>query len=388
MRKSSWLLLLLLVGTVSQFGKTIFLPSSFVLGLPIDYLAVKIYFVDILAIIFLFFHLNILQSQFKRTFPLFLIPAISGAVSLYHGTEPLLVLFLLFEVYVILTVFLVSSRLQIERKVIIRVVWGIGVFLTLLSTAQLLSQSSLQGVFYFLGERLRVPSMPGTAIVTIGDQKIMRPYATFSHPNALAGYLGLLSIYVLILEKKITKGSLGISGVLGLGIMGTFSKAVILILAGTSLFAKKHKYLIFVLLAVFLVVSQFHGDSESLSKRMDGYRQTAVLIGKTPLTGVGLGRHISVLAEASTTRIGVTGQPVHSAPFFILHELGIPLSLALLYFCFRYFKLRSPEYKYVLLFILLTGLFDHYWITSHQNSLLLAIFLGQLVKSSSPAEIP
>lgn len=381
MRKYPWLPLLLLVGTVSQLGKTIFIPSSFVLGLPIDYLAVKIYFVDVLAIIFLIFHLDILQVQFKRVFSLFLIPALSAAVSIYRGADPFLVLFLLFEVYIVLSVFLVSIEVQIKKKLLIRVIGGVGVFLSLLALAQMTFQTSFQGIFYFLGERLHVPSMPGTALTTVGGHVFMRPYATFPHPNALAGYLGLLVIYVLVTERKISKGIVGVLGILGLGIVGTFSRAVILILAGTGLLAKKHKTLILVFVASALMATQFHGDSESLSKRIDGYRETVVLTGKTPVLGVGLGRHIPALAQASTTRIGVTGQPVHSAPLYLIHELGIPSSLALLYYCFRYFKLRSPEYQYVLLFILLTGLFDHYWITSHQNSLLLAILLGQLIET-------
>ena len=51
---------------------------------------------------------------------------------------------------------------------------------------EFIKQASLNGLFWWLGERTFTSSTPGIAKAVIDGRLLMRPYATFPHPNVLA----------------------------------------------------------------------------------------------------------------------------------------------------------------------------------------------------------
>ena len=65
-----------------------------------------------------------------------------------------------------------------------------------LAWGQVFKGGSLGGIFWWLGERSFNLATPGITLAQVGDHLLLRPYATFSHPNSLAGFL-LVSLLLL-----------------------------------------------------------------------------------------------------------------------------------------------------------------------------------------------
>src|SRR6185369_2209751 len=66
---------------------------------------------------------------------------------------------------------------------------------------QFLLGRSIGGIFYLLGERTFNISTPGIALVNILGKNFLRPYASFPHPNSLAGFLGVAIIFLSRSDK-------------------------------------------------------------------------------------------------------------------------------------------------------------------------------------------
>ncbi|MFH1840912.1 MAG: hypothetical protein ABH807_02040, partial [Candidatus Shapirobacteria bacterium] len=77
------------------------------------------------------------------------------------------------------------------------------VYSSLLALGQFLKQASLGGVFWWFGERSFTAATPGIARLEFNGQLFLRPYATFSHPNSLAGFLlvGLILTLPFLWQK-------------------------------------------------------------------------------------------------------------------------------------------------------------------------------------------
>jgi O-antigen ligase len=73
-------------------------------------------------------------------------------------------------------------------------------------------------------------------------------------------------------------------------------------------------------------------------------------------------------------------QPVHNIFLLVFAEAGIFGLLLLSYLMYKCFRTSLTEKNYpltfVFVFIVFTGLFDHYWLTLQQNVFLLSIFIG------------
>src|SRR5690606_22436838 len=57
------------------------------------------------------------------------------------------------------------------------------------------------GWLYYLGERAITSLSPGAATAVLDGEVYLRAYATFSHPNVLAGYL-LISLVFLSFQRS------------------------------------------------------------------------------------------------------------------------------------------------------------------------------------------
>jgi O-antigen ligase len=80
-------------------------------------------------------------------------------------------------------------------------------------------------------------------------------------------------------------------------------------------------------------------------------------------------------------------QPVHNIFLLVFSETGL---IGLLAFSFLIYKLTRESLKPVstlmvlsLSFILITGLFDHYWLTLQQNMLLMVFVLANSFKAEA-----
>jgi len=103
---------------------------------------------------------------------------------------------------------------------------------------------------------------------------------------------------------------------------------------------------------------------------------------------VGLNNFIVRLPEIKlVTGVSWWLQPVHNIFLLALTETGIP---GLLFFTFLLTKAGAASAKkgkilfgLAIIFIVVTGLVDHYWLTLQQNQLLASLILGLSLRKNS-----
>ena len=207
----------------TQFGRHFWPDFSFVKGVRIDYLSPTLYATDILIFsLFIFWIVSknkflisnfkfLIKSQFSNfkitivVFLVFLIVGISMSKSPQVGILGLIKLleFIFLGFYVARNI----SKLKLQN---ILLMFSIGIiFESFLAISQYINHGSLQGIFYFFGERFFNSNTAGIANASLGGELFLRPYGTFPHPNVLAGYLviGMTLILGRIKnhESRITK---------------------------------------------------------------------------------------------------------------------------------------------------------------------------------------
>lgn len=264
-----------------------------------------------------------------------------------------------------------------------------------LAWGQVFKGSSLGGVFWWLGERSFNLATPGIALAQVGNHLLLRPYATFSHPNSLAGFL-LVSLFLLWGARESFKNKIFFNLVfffLSLTLFLTFSFAaylgaglVFIIFLGKKWSGKGvFVGLLLCIAVVLLSIKVGLVEQKSLNERLVLAQNALVLIKKRPLLGVGLGNFIPAQAEMLPfLRQDVNLlQPVHNIYLLIASETGLIGLLVFITMAVKIFwragnvplHYRAYAIRPYLL-ILFLGLFDHYWLTLPQNFLLFAVVLG------------
>jgi len=273
-----------------------------------------------------------------------------------------------------------------------------------LGLTQVLKQSSVNGLFWFFGERTFNLLTPGIAKGVWLGNVFLRPYGTFSHPNSLAGFTFIAMILILGKKKLNSFDKLSIFfgfalillcfsrtiwlAVLIIGIYFVFSKIFLglqhgsenkkLSLNFTYLFS-----LASILITIFLFLRTTL-EASSFENRRKLAEYAFVIIKQNPLFGVGANNFIVSLAQKNTAWEWFYWlQPVHNIFLLVASETGliglVAFSMFLTLSLRNLVKKRSPSSFYLLasLFgILFTGLFDHYWLTLIQNQLLFVIVLS------------
>lgn len=362
-----FLLILLLPSQLSHH----FWPSwSLINGIRSDYLSPTIYFTDlIIAGIFLISRLHVRIP----------IPVIIFVVlNIFFSINPLVSIYKWIRVYEYYWLFkYLISRSNYTLNAI-RYTLPLAVLWTaVLAWWQFSIQHSVGGLWYWLGERTFSISTPSIAklfldlrILNLGF--ILRPYATMPHPNALAGFLlvsGLI-LYFFNTSKGRGIGQMAII-IAGLTVLITFSKSAILIEIALIILwlVKKYNKLLLILFIVPVVLYFYLPSSpNSIPERILLNQKAVETIQKLPLFGVGLGNSVSLLPSLR--------QPTHNIFLLLASELGLPAALIIGYFVIK------NLFKIPVIVILMTGLVDHYWLTLHQNILLLVVLLA-LIKIQS-----
>lgn len=288
---------------------------------------------------------------------------------------------------------------------------------SMLSLMQFLQQSSVNGLWYFLGERNFNGSTPGIANASLNGALVLRSYGTFPHPNVLAGYLLISMTFVLFSFSQQISRWIKVIFLLALslgtaGLLTSMSRipvvlwmvTVIAFLLWRFSFAKKMKVrkifmgsvVSLLIIAGFLMTpsaTRLFATSfteESLLQREVLTKHSFAIIGKHPLFGVGLGQFLPSLAVEQETSVLLLYQPVHNIFLLIAAETGI---IVLILFCFflakTFFQLKEKiavadssiwliNISLMVIFyqILMIGLFDHYFVTLQQGQLLFALVIG------------
>ena len=397
-----WIAYLLMFLLPTQLGTFFFIPQSYIDGIRIDYLAPSLYLNDLIIIflalisIIVIIRSNKLITLIKKTSVLFRNKVTIGIfililVNIFFSLEPIIAICKFMKLFELVIVFLFIKNIKVPSKTILLIIL-FSTFLQLsLVTMQILNQGSMQGIWYFFGERSFNISTPGIAKTAINGIEIMRGYGTFSHPNSMAGFYLLLYGFVSshkpfhkyqLLQKLLLSISL-------LLILFSFSKIAILGLLGLVVytnFQKKtncflcHVSKIIVPIVLGGIFLTAVGDPDSFDKRL-WLAQSAVQIIKEHIVfGVGFGNYLIAQSRFSIPYPYFFLQPVHNIFLLALAEMGIPLFLTMVYLIQSGLKkLSTPEVRNILLVIILfTGMFDHYWLTLQQNMLLIPVVFGLL----------
>jgi len=385
---SKLLFFLLLLFLPTQLGKHFFLPFSYLSGVRVDYLAPTIYITDIIIFLLALNNFRIVFTFLKNKQILIGLGLI--LVNIIFSKLPIISAYWLLKIIEILVIISLSKKLlqTLKPKKILIGLFLSGVFQLLLSLIQLLTKHSVQGIFYYFGERLLTLSTPGVAKASMRGIELLRPYGTFSHPNSLAGFYLILFFFVLTYKqfnKYLTLKYLFlfISTIL---VFISFSKVAIgcYLILNTCYLILNTKFdcrlckiaRIAVILVVSLVFLSATTDPLTINKRIELIQNSFLIIFKNPFIGVGLGSYLVEQSKYPSKFYLFFNQPVHNIFLLFLSELGVILGGSIIFISrspiMRIFK-KNP---YIFLGIVLTGLFDHYWLTLQQNFLLMALFIG------------
>jgi hypothetical protein len=298
-------------------------------------------------------------------------------------------------------------------------------FQSVLALSQFLNQGSIGGVLYFLGERSFNSSTPGIANVSLNGELVLRPYGTLPHPNVLAGYLliGMTMVLFSLISAKIKKvlrsknkelkfwkyylssifhNSQFVIKVAAL-IFGTIALFIsmsriaillwILIAVYYLLISFKSKLpsIALVIISVLLLSSPLGARFTTTSASDEAITQRTILteasfkmLKNNPLIGMGLGNFIPKLAEIQNPlTTGTYLQPVHNIFLLVAVETGLIVLGLFVWFLWKtHGRIKKLEFRFKspiltsFLAILITGLFDHYWLTLQQGQLLAAFVIG------------
>lgn len=384
----------------AQLGYHFFSNFSYVFGIRVDYLAPTLYLTDALVLLlFIFWFLR--EKKIRINYWAISILGFA-AVNILFASLPQAALFKWIKVLEL--IFLGNyvsgaKNLDIQKNLILPLALSIS-FFSLVGIGQFLFQKTLGGPLYLLGERTFDSQTPGIALFGFFGKEFLRPYSTFSHPNSLAGFMLVASLLVALLnrnKKKIMKVTLF------LGAASVFLS--VSLNAYISLLAVVIFYLIFrkrKRLAAKIVVSGFFltliislalpivanvfinrgGEAkESLFNRLVLAQASGKMLSKSPVWGVGLNNFIPELPTSGILpRVSWWLQPVHNTNLLVLAETGIFGLLIYLGLVFKSLQAATKQKSWAILLpvlaILITGLFDHYWLTLQQNQLLFSLILG------------
>jgi hypothetical protein len=290
----------------------------------------------------------------------------------------------------------------------------------LLGMAQITKGGSLQGIWYWLGERRFSYTGIGVAQISWLGSGLVRAYGTFSHPNSMAGFI-LISLLIWVkthpLPPPLTRRGKIISnifywivvwmGVVGMVIAGS---RVVWILAallpiinnypprglpnGRKLIITNYKKALgygLLIVGVVMVVlgmvgtnyrlSDFVGgwDTDSAVKRIS-LSWSAIRMWKDNFVlGVGLGNFTSELPAYQQDSPFYWFQPVHNIFLLWATETGIVGVMLLIKFLVQSAQCLVNKKKWLILgAIVVTGMLDHYWLTLPQNSWLVTMVLAML----------
>jgi O-antigen ligase len=308
-------------------------------------------------------------------------------------------------------------------KAIFMLVIGV-LFQSVLALCQFLNQSSLGGVLYFLGERSFNSSTPGIANVSLNGELMLRPYGTLPHPNVLAGYLLVSMILILFSvpfrsfpgDLRSNKQALKSAGKLSQFIRRNFIfiiQALALTLGSSALFISMSRIaiLLWILIAVYSLLITFKSklpsvalviisvllllsplgarftttsaSDEAITQRTILTEASFKMLKSNPLIGMGLGNFIPKLAEIQKPLTsGTYLQPVHNIFFLVAVETGLIGLLLFVWFLWKTYRVADGKWQMAngtfiaFLAILITGFFDHYWLTLQQGQLLFAVTIG------------
>lgn len=354
----------------SQLGYHFWPEWSIVNGIRIDYLSPTLYCFDLIFILILIFggFRPVIQ---KHRFVICLFVTLN----LFFSLSPLnstLRWLRLFECFWLFSFF--NRNPHYLKNLLIGFFAGT-IMVSILALGQFIKGSSLGGFWYWVGERTFSLSTPGISKIYLEFGAwdfglALRPYATFPHPNVLAGVLFLVSILFFQSKKRIFIIAGFISWII---IFFTFSRVIIFfqIIILFFLSMKLRRPLFLAIIPLFFLLFLTHPNS--ISDRVINVKSFFSNYSFEKIFGLGLGN--SFLFQS---------QPVHNIFLLAISELGL-FSFLFMFGCFTEkikIRLRLDNFFKIifLLTVLASGMIDHYWWTLPQAQIALSICLPFALK--------
>lgn len=406
-----------------QLSKFFWPDFTFVLGLRIDYLAPVLYLSDgaiVILIVSSFARVALKRSIVRReALLLSTLLIVALLVSSAFAKSPQ-VAYLKTAKIIEFSLFALSISTLSFKKFVSPLTFLFGfsvIWISLLSLVQFARQGSLG--LTFLGERTFNISTPGISQVSHQGLLMLRPYATFPHPNVLAAYLSLTLTFILgylLLSKSEIRRKWFLGACLGLGYVAlflTFSRTSWLstLLGSVALltfaifrqtnrrFAKPRKLVLPVflggcvfVLGVFLTplflerfLSIATSDSHSLVLRAKLAQAAVSMVAASPFVGVGPGNfliNLPLFWELSETIRWL--QPAHNLFLLVFAEtgaLGFLAFLSVMFFpLFLLLTSKPTGFRFVMLILFsqtaFLAFFDHYFWTLQQGLFLFWLYRG------------
>ncbi|MFN4212527.1 MAG: O-antigen ligase family protein [Microgenomates group bacterium] len=390
----------------TQLGKHFFLNFSYIEGVRVDYLAPTIYFIDIIFLLLLFQNFPTIVFDFWKVWWIFIVLMIN----IFTASSKPIAFYSSLKIFKLLAVFFIFKKIKISAKKVLLSLSIMGVVELFLTVGQIFYQRSLQGFFYFLGERYFTLATPGIAKASLNGIEFLRPYGTFSHPNSLAGfyllvyffvltnkkfnqffYLKYLSLFIFSSLVFISFSKVAIVSYLILNVIYSFMSFPPRLKAWRKLQQEPRfcKPCIIARTLTLLVVSfiflQATTDPLTWAKRVELLKNALTIIFQHPVFGVGLGNYLLAQNQFVLKYSLFFNQPVHNIFLLFFAEVGVPFGLFIFYKIFVFFKKNLFAIYYLLFAILITGFFDHYWLTLPQNFLLVGVVFGLALKQNNLA---
>lgn len=391
---------LLIFSLPTQLGIHFWLNEALILGRKIDYLSPTLYLTDILFVIWIIF--SVLSpdtgKQIKISKRWWLWWGIFISISLIISPVKITSLYFIVR---LLEMWAFYLMLKFTRPAPDDILWplGLAVIITVyIGLNQFYHQASLQGVWYYFGERRFSLQTPAIARAVLFGKNYLRPYSIFPHPNVWGGFLAVLLPIWLFYAKKIPPASLIFRqtaialSVVGIGISFSrtaWSATIILIIAG---FINQKKISLskgLLLLTVLLIaeeifigrfINMFLVDQNSWWERQKLIQASIKMIQDRWASGVGVGGFLTSLPNYMSPPFLI--QPVHSLYLMILTETGF-IGLSLFFISIKNFLCSAIKNSQTgllisLCLILFLGFFDHYFYTIKQTQWLFILIIGMI----------
>lgn len=388
------LFLAALVSIPIQLGKFFFVDESYVLGIPIDYRALTLYFSDLVILTYL---------------AIFLTANLKNLLKIYHLRKNFIVALVLFSLYLFITSLFVSSskivstaasfkfleftifalfgsitllRRQVFQKslnlVALSLVWQSAIII-----GQFIFQKSLG--LTILGERTLDSSTVSIAHAQIFQREFLRSYGTFPHPNVAAAFLVIYLVIFLKLGQnrwplaKILTATLAL-----IAIFLTFSKAAYLALAVFSIVSAANfgdlLKRVMVVAFLFMIAFRFVAEPQiaSFAERLVLSQAALDITLENPFFGVGSGNFIASLANLNLFSLAETRllQPVHNIFLLILAENGLVGLFLFGALVTTVIKNINPKTFALFIMLLIFSSVDHFFWTLEQGQFLFWLALG------------
>lgn len=368
--------------------------DPYVQNIKVNYLVPTLSIVDILLFLSLISiwmqNPFILRERRFVYFSLFLLAVVAIHI-MFHMEVNVVITALRFVGFLLLALTVshltLKNIIKISLKNILYIV-SLSLFAQLIiGICQFLSGASLG--LDFLGESRLVGGMLNSSFITFDGSVLLRAYGTFPHPNVLAGFSLLSSVFLqrllakdLLVEhfgKAIAYLSLLVSTLL---IALTFSRSALLVQSFVLLSFVVPKYFKDYLALKTVAFrnslkSKFGGYllmTNSVIERVSLIKIGMPLIFENCFKGVGAGESVKYIGKSTiSTSSGIPLlQPIHNIFMHFSLEwgmlLGVPFSLFIVYYVIK------RGWFLIVMFIIVEGMLDHYLVSLPQGLMILMLW--------------